>query len=729
MRKLLYITTALVSLASADPAEAAPVGAWVASSVFGLTAGTASFALVSGAVTMGISAGIQLAIQRARGKPRQEALRTELTRPTSLPAYRFVYGNTWAPGTPVAWHVKGKKLYVCYLLNSRPSAGPFEVFFDKRKVEFTGNPLAFSGSGATASNDPFSGHAQYWIGDGTQTTCPAQIVSETDGHFLLTDAWRGRTVLWVKLDCGGDKERSERWPATPPEVNVGGNWSIIEDVRDGQQKFSRNQALIVLDALRKNPLRPYADAYLRLDTFAWGADVADDPVAVKGGGSIPRYSADGVLVFADGAELEDQLEPLLSAGASRFSRIGGRLAFIPAVARPSVKTITDLTDGQTPDFIRWRSSDELYTESAVRYPAPDRAFESAETPVQIIPGAQEEDGGTPKRLLLDLDFVIDHRQGQRVGHIMAMRSRMQRGVTGEQFPDGFDLVSGSVASLSLGFPFGSWTGKYEVESIAPAAGLMDDQSITVQLPTVLRQESDAIYAWDAATQEQDVISGGSITSIGRIQSPASVSVVTGTAAAITSGDTVIAGVTAGWPASMSASVTGYEWEWQRRTGSGSWSVWRSGGALDVSAADGVGVYSATIQWPTIGDGYRVRVASIGTWGKSAWRVSPEIIAAGPEVVIPAPGAPTATAQGANRINVGATQIADGRARVLLIYSNTVDSPLTATLKWEVPASASVAVSRADTGLPSGTTRYYFARTRDQWGNLSDFSASGSATTA
>ncbi|RJL13685.1 phage tail protein [Paracoccus siganidrum] len=731
MRKLLLVTTALVGFAHAEPAEAAPVGAWVAGTVFGLSAGTAAFAVVSGVVTMAISVGLNLIAQKLRGNPKQEAVRTELTRPTSLPAYRFVYGKTWAPGTPVAWTVKGRVLYICYLLNSRPSAGPFTPLFDKRVVEKSGNEFDFGGGGgAVATNDPFSGHVRYWIGNGSQIVCPAQIVSETDGYFTASDAWQGRTVLWARLNCGDDEGRQERWPATPPELNVDGNWSLVRDPRTGGTlAFSRNQALIVLDALRNNPVRAYSDQYLRLDTFRWAADVADEAVAVKGGGTIPRYCCDGVLVFGDGAELEDQLQPLLAAGASRLTRIGGRLGIIPATPRPSVKTITDYTDGQPLDLIRWRSSDDLYTEAVARYPAPDRAYESAETPVYVVPGAQEADGGVAKRLWLDLDFVTDYRQAERLAKIAAERSRMQRGISFELFPDSFDLVAGSMCDVDLGSPFGAWQGKYEVDSISPFAGVNDDESITIRLPTVLTESSDAIYAWNAATEEQDVLAGAFDGSVGRVQPPPSIVMTTGTAAAEQSGDTVIPGVIAAWNGSPSASVTGYEYEWIVYAGSSGTPAVRPGGKLSLDAADEFGVFSVTLQFPQIGTDYQIRVRSIGTYGESEWRTSAPITAAGPSGSLPVPQGITAVAQGANRINVTATQAADPNARTLLIYGNDVDSSLTAELLWTVPAGASVSVARSETGLGSGTTRYYFARARDQWSNLSGFTDSASATTS
>ncbi|MFD2842338.1 hypothetical protein [Paracoccus cavernae] len=353
MRKLLLISTALIGFAVIpDRADAAPVGVWVATSLLGAgAAATAGFAIVSGVVQMALSVGLSMAVQALRGKPKQETQRAELVVPTSLPAYRHVYGKTWAPGTPVGWKVRGRSLYICYLLNSRPSAGPFTVYLDKRKVELTGDAFDFNGGGANGTNWPFgpgaSGpHVWIWIGRGDQRKCPDYIVANSGGHFQASDAWRGRTVLWARFRLGSDDDRAERWPSPTPELTVDGNWSLVHDPRDGVTKFSRNQGLIALDALRSNPARPYGDAYLRMDTFAWAADVADQAVALKGGGYQPRYRCDGVLVYGDGAELEDQIQPLLDAGGARLTRIGGKLAIVPGVLRYSVKTITEFTTGQ-----------------------------------------------------------------------------------------------------------------------------------------------------------------------------------------------------------------------------------------------------------------------------------------------------------------------------------------------------------------------------------------------
>ena len=90
----------------------------------------------------------------------------------------------------------------------------------------------------------------------------------------------------------------------------------------------------------------------------------------------------------------------------------------------------------------------------------------------------------------------------------------------------------------------------------------------------------------------------------------------------------------------------------------------------------------------------------------------------------------ATAASASRINLVLQQANDSAARALLLYGASTNNPLAANqIGTEFRAGASVTINTAETGLASGATRYYWTRARDQWGNLSDFSPSATATTS
>ncbi|WP_157982362.1 hypothetical protein, partial [Oceanicella sp. SM1341] len=162
-----------------------------------------------------------------RGRPKAQDVIRELQTPNTLPPYRFVYGHTRVYGTYAPVKVKGRVLYACLILNSRPSAGPFTIFIDKREVELSGDVHDFGpGGGASATNDPFAGYLHAWIGRGDQVSPPFDVTDQFPGGFRTSDAWRGRTVLWLRLNAGPNGSRPERWPRLPPEVEVEGDWSL-----------------------------------------------------------------------------------------------------------------------------------------------------------------------------------------------------------------------------------------------------------------------------------------------------------------------------------------------------------------------------------------------------------------------------------------------------------------------------------------------------------------------
>lgn len=748
MRKFLLASTALIAIIVVDPskAEAAPVGAWVATTLLGAgAAGTFAFAAVAGVTAFVIQVGVSILLNRLMGGQKSQTVRAELSRPSSLPPYRFVYGHTSVPGTVVAMKVIGRDLYGCWLLNSRPSQGPFTIFLDKRRVQVTGDLYDFSGPGATGTNGWFGPgsngpHCWFWIGDGTQLKCPDQIVSWTGGFFSNSDRFRGATVLWARFRLGSDDDRSARWPSSPPAVEVKGNWSIVNDIRDGVDKFTRNQGLILYDALINNPIAPRDPDSLNLQSFIRAAQVANQNVPVKGGGWIPRYNADGIIVFSDGQELEDQLQPILDAGASKWTIIGGQLSVISATPRTPSATITDVLDEGSIEAVRWKSGGDRYTEGLARFPAPDRLYEATPTPLFTVPGAVVADGGLPRRLQIDLDFVTDYRQAERIVKMMVLQSRLEKSFSATLPPEYFNLVAGSCADLDLPAPYRTFNGRYIVTTAEPGAGISSaeadsedssSETISIYMPVSMTEYSDAVYEWDPDVDEVDITQGNPDDGSSKIQPPTTPVQVTGAAAAVASGDTVVAGILSSWGPSTSPSVYAYEWEYQRRSTGPVHPLgnrWQSGGQVATDADSETGIYTAQIKLLEVGADYRTRVRSVGTYGRSDWVTSAWTSVQGISQNVPVPSV-SAAALGPLRIEVTATQPNSSIVRTLKIYQNDINEPLTATqLGSNIQAGPSVTVSRIQGGLTSGTQKFYFARSVDQWGNESAFSDSATATT-
>lgn len=507
----------------------------------------------------------------------------ELQQTNALPAYRFVYGVGRAAGTPAPHRVEGAILYACYILNSRPSAGPFTVLFDKREVEYTGDPYDFGATGgATATNEPFDGYAKYWIGRGDQTSPPAQILTEVPHLFSATDGWRGRTVLWVRLDAGSSKSRADRWPAAPPEVLVDGNWSLVWDPRDPAQDaddpatwvWSNNAALCGLDALRQNPLASYDLRNLWLDTFVWAADVCDAGIPVKAGGTIP-LAANGTIAFVEGTELEDQVAPILDAGGLSWVRARGQLGVIPPVAQDIALTVTDLLDSSPAQFMAGGSRDSLATHAAGKYVAPDRAYELTDLPAYEVPGALAADGGLQRVVQPQFDLVTDHRQGQFLQAIAARQKRLGRTLTASFPPAMLNAVAGSWVTLDLPSPWTRRSGTYQVESIQPV--FTDDAvGVVCRIEATLREISPSLYDWTPATDEQDVEFYEHDASVSAVAPPGAILTFSGADVAIQRGGVTVPRVRFEFAPSTSASVYAYEWQWRPAGGD-----WTDGPQIDA----------------------------------------------------------------------------------------------------------------------------------------------------
>lgn len=725
----------VTALLTAGPAQAGltVVVALMSNGVALGSALTAVYGVVGAAlIRMGLSMLLSRAAQALAGKPKQPDVVNEMLLPDALPVYRFAYGHCVAPGTPAPVRVKGRFIYGCWLLNSRPSAGPFELFMDKREVDATGDPYDFAGGGAEASGAPFAGHLRYWIGRGDQSSPPALITAEAPEHYAATDGWQGRTVIWMRIDAGDNASMRDRWPAAPPEVFVSGRFSRVWDPRDEAQDpdepdtwaWSANQALCVLDALRTNPLVEYPLDNLLIESFAFAADAADESVAVRGGGTIPRYEVNGLLVFADGAEIEDQVQPLADAGAARFVRIGGRLGLIPAVWREPVAVLDDLLQDRPFEFRRWQPGDRLVTEVTGTYTAPDRFWESAQTPIFDLAGARAEDGRR-RRGTYDLGLVTDHRQAQRVVKILGMRARQQREVTGVFPGAAFDLVAGSSARLSLPPPYAGRNGIYEVLTAEPGLDLLGQDGVAMRIGLTLRETSAAVYAWNAETEEQEVALVVFDTAVGQLLPPGAITGLSDASTSLISGDSIIPRIRFEFAPSTSPSTVSYEWESQHSITA----LWKSEGVIDGAIRDGDGDVFGYMVPVEIGEAYVIRVRAVGAGGRTSdWVSSGSIIASAGSWLAPPPTGVGATG-GAGEIEVSFRAPNHFAYRATEVWAAAVDDSGAATLlAGSVFGSANGVLTVIETGLGSSETRYYFARSIDMNGSVSPFSASISATT-
>ena len=712
-----------------------------------ISAGTS--AAVAGAVAgFVVNAGASLLLSVAAnalmgGQPSAQDTARKLAMPDTAPAYRYVYGETRATGTPVGTPVRGDWIFGCWVLNSRPSdLSTVKLFLDKREVLFSGDPFDFTGQGATGTEFPFAPHTDgeehmaFWVGRGDQTSPPQRILDNAPWSagadaelWKSTDAWQGRTVIWMMLRAGGSGNRQERWPSTPPLVEVEGKWSKVWDMRDNTQdpddpatwKWSDNHALCCLDALRQNPIRRYTDATLHLSSWEDAANVSDEAVGLASGGTEPRYRAAGTLTFGDG-EIEDMVNPLVLSGAADLIRIGGQLGIKSGAWQAPTMTLDYLMgDGfSAPDML---PGSDMVNELRVSYLNPGRGYETADLQPWQIPGALTADGGLPAPQSLELSFCPSPFQAMRVRKIVGLRMRRQERIEGGYLPpEAFELVAGANAAISLPSPYSALDGDYEIEMIHPAFDPMGQGGLALRMPAALVKTDATIYDWTPAEEETLIVEPYDSARKG-MRPPGAIAALTGDAVNLNTGKTTIPRIRFDFDPSPSKGVSEYEWEY-RPTGD----RWREGGQIDGEVRDAAGKVFAFTRSLATGEAYDIRVRTVGNGGESDWV---EITGISPVVSV------TLDLPIFDRIE----EISPGEVRVwyevpndedaigLEIFAGPTTDPNDAVSMRGIIYASPGATRRATETVGSGVTRYYFARTRGDFATASGFTAAQSFTTS
>lgn len=686
-------------------------------------------------IQLAASAALKAASMAFQEKPRAPNVKRELGRPNSLPPYRYAYGRTRLYGSPAPYRVRGNRLFGCLLLNSRPSAGgTVSIAIDKRTLNLSGDLFDFDGPGASVTNGAIAGYARLWLGLGDQTTPPVAITDEVPDIFDTTDAWRGRTVLWVKFNAGGKNNRIKRWPRVPPEIEVEMDWSKVWDPRDEAQdpddpdtwEWSGNQALITLDALMQNPIAPYRIDQIDLASWIDAADAADEPVALKGGGTESRYRANGVIDWSNG-ELEQAIEPLILAGAGGVTRIGGQLAAIPGVwAAPEV-TVTDAGIGDDELVVeQLQPGDDVFSGVKTTYVDPGRDWKPADGGVYRVPGAAAEDGGPERIKTVDLEMVTSPTQAQRIAKILAMQGRMQRQMSPTLPPSAIEAVAGANITLGLAEPYDFFDGVYEVLSLHPGMDPVGspDGPLALRIPSILRATAASIYAWNPATDEQDVFEmvqydGERLD----LAMPGTLDAISGTAAALGSGSSAQPRIRFEFAPADSDRVESYDVEYRISGGS-----WQDGGRIDADIRDSGGDVFGFVHPVQVGQSYDVRVRSKASGGDvSDWRTYTGVIALAADVMLDPPTMVSAVG-GTGQVTLTITSPNSDDARGVQVWVNSTNNTGTASI---LPPTIWVGPNRtfeiAETGLTAGQTRHYWSKTVGPYGAVSAFSARVFAT--
>lgn len=450
------------------------------------------------------------------GTPDAPSVKAKIEMPTSLPGKRFVFGidqkadGTQAPG----WVTKKGWLYACYIMNSAPSDSVSQIVIDGRYGDLLGDPYDFTGPGANADIKKIKNFTNIWIGRGAQTAPPDLIMTQNGDAtsvdptlFWPTDAGQGLTVIWARYKKGGDDDFMERWSAVPPKLSAIGNWTKVWDPRDPLQDadnpatwtVSNNAWLCILHTLRFNPMARWPLAQLQIDSFIEAANNADATRPRLDTTTEPLWRMGGTAYFGRGGTLYDIIMPMLAATGGDILISGEGLTAIPAGTRTPVFTVTDWIAGSPVMYRARQEGREQYSAVQASWPQPEANFELQTLEPTVVPG-RTWNGGDDDLQGMDVSFVPFAAQAMHLQAITARRQALEREITFTLGPDLYasGAQAGDWITVDLPDDYTGWGGTYEIISLG-------EFDLDLMTQTVTAREVDAsVYAFDAATDEQEV---------------------------------------------------------------------------------------------------------------------------------------------------------------------------------------------------------------------------------
>lgn len=451
MKKLLFVTTALVAL-GATPAHAAPVAGWLATTVFGW-AGAAATALAQIAVGIGsslLSAVISKAVTDTSPKfdvqfdvnfgddtpltftvgdfvtagkrkymgswGKNTRFITEVIEVSCLPQG---LAGLWVDDEQGEW-VTGSKAhaFVNTVLTNPVNAGATILPNDVSELTFSSTSAPpssdhiYVGRCLTNYEDQGPRICVRWY-DGTQDVADPFMIwvfgSSAKYPWTVDHVGTGKSYAIVTTRFDDDTLTSypsylwqpEPLPMYDPRLDTTAGGSGAHRWGDRSTYAATTNAAVVSYNLARGVY--LGDEWIfggrnlaswRLPFAEWVAamNACDASVSLSGGGSEPAYRC-GAQITVDMEPLS-VLEELGRAANMRFAEVGGQLKPQVEIPAASVLSITDddiiITEGQS--FRPFLPVSETYNALSATYPEPSEKWASKDAPEYIDTDAMADDG-------------------------------------------------------------------------------------------------------------------------------------------------------------------------------------------------------------------------------------------------------------------------------------------------------------------------------------------------
>ncbi len=371
----------------------------------------------------------------------------------------------------------------------------------------------------------YSGHiwVKFYSGAWSQSADPDIIARAPGSEWSATDRGRGVCYVRVTLKANPDKFktglpefvfvfRGARLYDPRKDASVGGVGSHAWG-NEATREWTENAAVCLYNYLRgirvNGSLLAGVNAPAASLPAAWWmaqANLCDEAVALKAGGTEPRYRLSGIIDV--GTEPRAVIREMLAACAGDLIDSGGIFKLQAGAAQSSVMTITDLdimAEGDV-EIVPKVSRSQIVNTVYGSFTDPSQGYQSTSLPPRVSPADQAADGGEEWAEHYNLAFVTSATQGQRITEIFRRRGRYQRRISLPLRSSFAVLEAGDWVTINSD-RYGIAGGTFEVLQ----SQLGRDLVASVELAEV----APAIYAWVPGDDEleadepRDVAAGGS----------------------------------------------------------------------------------------------------------------------------------------------------------------------------------------------------------------------------
>lgn len=381
-----------------------------------------------------------------------------------------------------------------------------QLYLDGNSVTFgLGSTIAptdpfWSLSGTKPNGDPIDYDSKVYLATDKMGTdgqaAHAGAITNNPSHITSDHRQRGVANVYGVLVWD-----AEIFPDGLPEMEMLVSGKKVYDPRTASTAYSANAALCAADILLDSRIGK-GESLSRIDTstdpggLQWAADICDEAVSLKGGGTEPRYEVNGV--WDTETEWEEILADMEVAMAGSVTYSGGKYRFWPGKARtPSITlTMDDLRGAPTIETLISRRDN--FNSIRGKFPSADKNYEITDFPAMQLSSAVTADGRETWEDI-NLNAVTSHSQAQRIAMIELRRVQETLTVTAPFGLKAFQLSFGDTVAVTMDRY--EWSSKYfEVQDIN---FYLDSSGMELITELVLREISSGVYSWTPASDEND----------------------------------------------------------------------------------------------------------------------------------------------------------------------------------------------------------------------------------